>query len=137
MTGQELKQKLESVGIPQAKLADMIGVFPQSFNKTLKSDNVSTSVLEKLCQVLGKDMGFFYDIKSTDQEVTDLRKKLQEVLQENKLLKSQLEHQADPNKLQKESEVYKLWMEHMKIEKMREDFNDKMRELYQKMMEDK
>ena len=137
MTGQELKQKLESVDIPQAKLADMIGVFPQSFNKTLKSDNVSTSVLEKLCQVLGKDMGFFYDIKSTDQEVTDLRKKLQEVVQENKLLKSQLEHQADPNKLQKESEVYKLWMEHMKIEKMREDFNDKMRELYQKMMEDK
>ena len=107
MTGQELKQKLESVGIPKAKLADMIGVFPQSFNKTLKSDNVSSGVLEKLCQVLGKDMSFFYGYK-TNEEVT----KLQE---ENAKLKAEVARLSDPNHSEKENRVYNLWMKFMEV----------------------
>ena len=58
MKGSELKKKLDTLNVSQAKLAEMMGVFPQSFNKTLQADDVKSGFLEKLAQVLGKDMSF-------------------------------------------------------------------------------
>ena len=60
MSGEELKKKIDATGIPQAKLAEMMGIFPQSFNKTLKADDVRSGFIEKLCAVTGKEITFFY-----------------------------------------------------------------------------
>lgn len=47
---------------------------------------------------------------------------------ENKRLREELHMKEDPDQSRKESEVYRLWMEHMKI-------TERMQELYQKQKE--
>lgn len=138
MSGEELKKKLKDAGYTQAEVARKLGVVPQSIIQTLEAKDIKTGFLEDLCRVLNVDMGFFYEINSSSvsgDANKELRKQLNDALSENALLKLKLKHQSDPDKAHKESEIYQLWMEHMKIEKMRTDFNDKMREMYQKMME--
>ena len=78
MTGEELKRKLEATGVSQAKIAEMLGIFPQSLNKTLQADDVKSGLIEKLCQILDKDISFFYDVKPDgimEGKFEDLRKK--------------------------------------------------------------
>ena len=129
MKGSELKKKLDTIGVSQAKLAEMMGVFPQSFNKTLQADDVKSGFLEKLCQVLGKDMSFFYDGAASTLSVDDdLKKELEQLRKENKEIRAELARAKDPEQPKKESEVYRLWMEHMRI-------TEKMQELYQKEKE--
>ena len=74
MTGEELKRRLDGIGISQAEIARRMGVFPQSLNMTFKAADVKSSIIEKLCKVLGKDMSFFYDTPSKDIELERLRK---------------------------------------------------------------
>lgn len=130
MSGEELKKKLEGLDISQAKLADLMGVFPQSFNKTLQADDVKSGFIEKLCRVLNKDLSFFYNISasSSDEELTNLRHQVQELNEENNRLKEELRLKEDPEHPKKESEMYRLWMEHMRI-------TERMQELYQKEKE--
>jgi hypothetical protein len=107
----------------------MMGVFPQSFNKTLQADDVKSGFLEKLAQVLGKDMSFFYDGAASTLSVDDdFKKELEQLRKENKEIRAELARAKDPEQPKKESEVYRLWMEHMRI-------TEKMQELYQKEKE--
>lgn len=123
MKGSELKKKLDTIGVSQAKLAEMMGVFPQSFNKTLQADDVKSGFLEKLCQVLGKDMSFFYDGAASSSTDDELKAEVERLREENKNLRIELSQAKDPEQPRKESEVYRLWMEHMRItEKMQELF---------------
>ena len=133
MSGEELKKKLDGLGISQAKLAELMGVFPQSFNKTLQADDVKSGFIEKLCRVLGKDISFFYgDAASASQDLNEEIKSLKEQIlllqKENVRLKNELTRMNDPEKPKKESEIYLLWMEHMKI-------TERMQELYKKEKE--
>ena len=123
MKGSELKKKLDKLNVSQAKLAEMMGVFPQSFNKTLQADDVKSGFLEKLCQVLGKDISFFYDGAASSSTDDELKAEVERLREENKNLRIELSQVKDPEQPRKESEVYRLWMEHMRItEKMQELF---------------
>lgn len=125
MKGCELKKKLDTLGVSQAKLAEMMGVFPQSFNKTLQADDVKSGFIEKLCQVLGKDMSFFYDDIASSSTDDNIKAELDRLRKENKNLRIELSRAKDPEHSKKESEVYRLWMEHMRItEKMQDLFKN-------------
>lgn len=130
MSGEELKKKLEAIDMSFAKMAELMGVFPQSFNKTLQADDVKSGFIEKLARVLNKDLAFFYDMpaSSSNEEIVRLKK-------ENERLKEELCMMKDPEQPKKESEVYRLWMEHMKLSEQQMALSDRMRELYQKQKE--
>lgn len=134
MKGSELKKKLDTIGVSQAKLAEMMGVFPQSFNKTLQADDVKSGFLEKLAQVLGKDMSFFYG-NVVSSESDEINKELVRLREENAELRKELRHREDPERYSKESEVYDIWMEYMKVEELRMNLNNRMLSLYQKQKE--
>lgn len=131
MSGEELKKKLEAIDMSFAKMAELMGVFPQSFNKTLQADDVKSGFIEKLARVLNKDLAFFYDMpaSSSNEEVERLR-------EENERLKVELRMMKDPFLPKKESEIYRLWMEHMKLSEQQMALSDRMREFYQKQKEE-
>lgn len=81
MSGDELKKKLDGVGISYAELARQLGVFPQSFNKTLKSKDVGSGVLENIAKIIGKDMNFFYEMSVQNKE--DLAIQFADLKEEN------------------------------------------------------
>lgn len=137
MSGKELDQKLVSAGYIKAELARQLGIRPQDLNQALNAKDVKTGLIEDLCRVLNKDISFFYGgtISSPNIEIVSLRQELESLRQENELLKAKLRHQSDPDKSTKESQVYELWMEHMKIKKMNADFDYRMQEMYQKILE--
>lgn len=60
MSGEELKRIITTVDIPQAQIAEMLGIFPQSFHTLLKSKDVKSGMIESLCRILNKDITFFY-----------------------------------------------------------------------------
>lgn len=60
MTGETLKQKLESCGYTKAYIADKLGVPPQNIQTWFKADDVKTGTIEKLSEVLDKPIAFFY-----------------------------------------------------------------------------
>lgn len=131
MSGEELKKKLEAIDMSFAKMAELMGVFPQSFNKTLQADDVKSGFIEKLARVLNKDLAFFYDMpaSSYSEEIAKLK-------EENERLKEELRMMKDPSLPKKESEVYRLWMELMKLSEQQMVLSDRMRELYQKQKEE-
>ena len=132
MSGEELKKKLDGLGISQAKLAELMGVFPQSFNKTLQADDVKSGFIEKLCRVLDKDMSFFYggdssqvsdELEKAKSTIKHLYEAVEQLQEDNSRLKSEIIHLQNPDRDKRESEIYRLWMEHMKI-------TERMQELY-------
>ena len=137
MSGEELKKKLEAIDMSFAKMAELMGVFPQSFNKTLQADDVKSGFIEKLARVLNKDLAFFYDMPASSQndEVARLRDQVARLQEENEQLKEELRMMKDPFLPKKESEVYRLWMELMKLSEQQMALSDRMRELYQKQKE--
>ena len=60
MSGEELKRIITTVDIPQAQIAEMLGIFPQSFHTLLKSKDVKSGMIESLCRILNNDITFFY-----------------------------------------------------------------------------
>ena len=60
MSGEELKALIAKVDIPQAQIAEMLGIFPQAFHTLLKSKDVKSGMIENLCRILDKDITFFY-----------------------------------------------------------------------------
>ena len=60
MSGEELKSIIANVEMPQAQIAEKLGIFPQSFHTLLKSKDVKSGVIENLCRILDKDIAFFY-----------------------------------------------------------------------------
>lgn len=60
MNGRELKEKVELLGIPQRKLAEKMGVTPQTINTILTAKDVRTSTIERIAIVTGKPISFFF-----------------------------------------------------------------------------
>lgn len=133
MSGEELKKKLDGLGISQAEIARRLGVVPQSVIQTLEAKDIKSGFIEDLCRVLDKDISFFYGgVTSASQDPTEdikiLKKQILALQEENSKLKNELTRMNDPEHPKKESEVYLLWMEHMKI-------TERMQELYKKEKE--
>lgn len=142
MTGEQLKLKLKSAGISQIEIARLLGVSQQSINQSLDAKDIKTGFLEDLCRVLGKDMSFFYMSASptlptapTDQNIVSLQTELTTLREENERLREELRLHQDPDQPRKESEVYRLWMEYMRIEEKRADFHNRMQELFNNQKE--
>lgn len=139
MSGEELDKKLKKAGYVLADVARLLGVPPQSINQTLNAKDVKSGFLEDLCRVLEKDIRFFYDIPTQPQPAENpdesLLRQIAELQEENQRLRDELRHKEDPERCKKESEVYQLWMEYMRIEEMRAEFNNRMQDIYRKQME--
>lgn len=61
MTGIFLKQKLDLLGIKQRKLAELIGVTPQSINAIMTAKDVRSGTIEKIARVLDVPIAYFFD----------------------------------------------------------------------------
>ena len=60
MTGKELKERIRTKGMSESEIARRLNMSQQGFNRTLRSEDVKTGLLEKLCKVFDVDMSFFY-----------------------------------------------------------------------------
>ena len=60
MNGRELKERVELLGVSQRKLAEMMGVTPQTINAILTAKDVRTSTIERIAIVTGKPISFFF-----------------------------------------------------------------------------
>ena len=132
MSGEELKKKLKSAGISQAEIARRLGVVPQSVIQTLEAKDIKSGFIEDLCRVLDKDISFFYggessqksdELEKANSQIKHLLEAVEQLQEDNSRLKTEIIHLQNPDREKKESEVYRLWMEHMKI-------TERMQELY-------
>lgn len=90
MTGKQLKQKIKQKGFKFNALADMLGVTPQQVQQYFNANNVSTEVLERIAEVIGESVSYFYNeypilsleeygrIVKMEQEISYLRQLLNE-----------------------------------------------------------
>lgn len=60
MTGEQVKHILYVAGISQAELAKKLSTSQQNLYAALKSPDIKTGFLERLCEVLDVKMSFFY-----------------------------------------------------------------------------
>lgn len=72
MTGQELKQKIDRLGVKQNVLAEKMGVTPQTVSAILGAKDVRSSSLERIAAALGVDMSFFYPAKTVTETTTNI-----------------------------------------------------------------
>lgn len=133
MTGEELRKKLKETGVSQAEIARRLNVIPEVVGQKLEAKDIKTGFLEDLCRVLDKDIGFFYgksglSAEDADEKFMVLKDKVKSLEEENDKLRKELVRMNDPDLEKKESEIYRLWMEHMKITEL-------MQELYKKQKE--
>ena len=132
MSGEELKKKLKSAGISQAEIARRLGVVPQSVIQTLEAKDIKSGFIEDLCRVLDKNISFFYggessqksdELEKANSQIKHLLEAVEQLQEDNSRLKSEIIHLQNPEREKTESEIYRLWMEHMKI-------TERMQELY-------
>ena len=107
MSGDELREKLRALNIPQASLAEACGMSAQAFNHLFHAQDVKSGTLERLCEILHKDMSFFYPvynnevktsprrseqnndvIRSKDELIATLQRQVQELQQDKEDLRS-------------------------------------------------
>lgn len=67
MTGKELKERVDALGIAQRKLADKMGVTPQTINAILTAKDVRTSTIERIASVTGMPISFFFKEEADKQ----------------------------------------------------------------------
>ena len=60
MTGQELKARIAACGISQSEIARRLGMSQQSFNQGLNVPDIRTGLLERIAEVTGKPLSYFY-----------------------------------------------------------------------------
>lgn len=66
MDGKVVKEKLKKCGIPLSEIATRMGYEnDQRLHSQLKSEDVKSGLLEKICEAIGVDMSFFYPSAST------------------------------------------------------------------------
>lgn len=66
MDGKIVKEKLKKCGIPLSEIAARMGYEnDQRLHSQLKSEDVKTGLLEKICKAIGVDMSFFYPSASS------------------------------------------------------------------------
>lgn len=67
MTGKELKERVDALCIAQRKLADKMGVTPQTINAILTAKDVRTSTIERIASVTGMPISFFFKEEADKQ----------------------------------------------------------------------
>ena len=60
MTGQHLQDLIKKEGYSVSKMAELIGTSQQVLASALKHDDIRTGLVEKVAQVMGKPLSFFY-----------------------------------------------------------------------------
>lgn len=90
MTGKQLKEKIQQKGIKFAALAKMLDLAPQQVQQYFNTQNISTDVLERIADVIGESVSFFYNeypilsmedcarVAKLEQEIVYLRQLLNE-----------------------------------------------------------
>lgn len=82
MKGEELKEKLKDCELSLNEIAKRLNMSHQLFYQSLKSPDVKTSLLERLCEALNVDMSFFYKYKvrnnNKDEIIRSLRQQLED-----------------------------------------------------------
>lgn len=61
MTGKQLKEKIKQKGIKFTTLAEMLDVVPQQVQQYFNANNVSTDVVERIAEVIGESVSYFYN----------------------------------------------------------------------------
>ena len=137
MSGEELKKKLESAGISQVEISRKLGVIPQSVSQSLSAKDVKSGFIESLCRVFSLDVAFFYggETSTSGNEVGKLLDQISTLKEEIRRLKDELRMKDDPEQPTKESEVYRLWMEHMRLCEQEIALSNRMHELYKQQKE--
>lgn len=69
MTGKQLKQMIDALGITQRKLADDMGVTPQTISAILAAKDVRTSTVERVASVTNMPIAYFFN-EQTDKTNT-------------------------------------------------------------------
>lgn len=60
MEGKVIKQKLIEINKSQKELSELLGITAQSVNAILSAKDVRSGTIEKIAQVLGVPVAFFY-----------------------------------------------------------------------------
>ena len=71
MKGEEVKDKLKDCDISLHELAKRMEMSHQLLYQYMKSPDVKSSLLEKICDALGVDMSFFYGYKGVHNKNKD------------------------------------------------------------------
>ncbi|MGM9692163.1 MAG: helix-turn-helix domain-containing protein [Alloprevotella sp.] len=69
MTGKELKEKIAVQNISSLAIAKKLGISPQALNSTFNAADVKSGTLERIAEVLGVKMSFFYPNEIDKQSV--------------------------------------------------------------------
>ena len=62
MTGKQLKGKIAQQNISASAIAKKLGISPQALNSTFNAADVKSGKLERIAEVLGVQLSFFYPI---------------------------------------------------------------------------
>ena len=60
MTGKNLKELIDVLGISQRKLAEQMGVTPQTISAILTAKDVRTSTIERIASVTNMPISYFF-----------------------------------------------------------------------------
>ena len=61
MTGKNLKELIDALGISQRKLAEQMGVTPQTISAILTAKDVRTSTIERIASVTNMPISYFFN----------------------------------------------------------------------------
>ena len=82
MNGQDFQKKLKELGITQAKVADILGVTPQTVSGMMRTASVKIGMLEKIAQGIGKDISVFLEENDIQEKNRTLLKEKDEKIAE-------------------------------------------------------
>jgi transcriptional regulator with XRE-family HTH domain len=71
MTGKDLKEKIAQQNISALAIAKKLGISPQALNSTFNAADVKSGTLERIAEVLGVGMSFFYPMGGSNTVATD------------------------------------------------------------------
>lgn len=84
MTGEQLKKRVKATGFAQKQLAEALNVTPQTVTSMFSANDVRSSTLERLCDVLGVKINFFYE--GTEYAVSDKGNGLADVVDKDNMI---------------------------------------------------
>ncbi len=71
MKGETIKEKLSQLGRTQRELAGLLGVTPQAVYEIMSSSDVRSGTIERISQVLGVPISFFFDEENASIDATE------------------------------------------------------------------
>lgn len=91
MNGQDFQKKLKELGITQAKVAEILGVTPQTVSGMMRTASVKIGMLEKIAKGIGKDISVFLEendiqeknrtlLKEKDEKIAELEATIQRLI---------------------------------------------------------